>query len=248
MFVVCALGVANPSRAVTASDGALLTSLVTAAASRDARFDVLSSADVRKAIDTEAQKSIAGCDEDACLAELAEAMGARSVLHGSIGVLGDSTILSLSLFDTGAGVATGRAVVRASSVGAVGDRVDDAVGELLARVPMPPSGRVRVLVLDLDVVGARVEPAGGLASLGIACIVSVGVGAVGLAVGAGCDGLALDADARLKPDRATRAVDIPDLIARRDAAIWVGRVAWIAGGALVVGGGTALIVDLLGEA
>lgn len=69
LVVVSALGAASPQAQVSASDAKLLGEMVVAAASADGRLAVLSSSDVRAAIDVEAQRALAGCDETSCMKE-----------------------------------------------------------------------------------------------------------------------------------------------------------------------------------
>ena len=61
---------------------------------------------------------MAGCDEGStsCLAELAGAMGARLVLFGDLGKLGDTTVVSLNLFLSDQAQSAGRETVRVKSL------------------------------------------------------------------------------------------------------------------------------------
>jgi hypothetical protein len=67
--------------------------------------------DLRTLMNIHAEKEAAGCDDTACLAEIGGALGARYVLNGSVGTLGGSAVLQLSLFD----VENSRSVERASA-------------------------------------------------------------------------------------------------------------------------------------
>src|SRR4051812_46475428 len=69
----------------------------------DVRLDVLSTEDLRRVVDIDAQKRAAGCNEESCLAELGAALGARFIVHGALSVLGSTTIVHLNLFDTQSG-------------------------------------------------------------------------------------------------------------------------------------------------
>src|SRR5688572_9688705 len=71
---------------------------VTVSLGRDKRLDVLSSEDLRRAVAVQGEQAALGCDTakaDSCLAEIGQALGARYIVHGSIGVLGGNTIVHL---------------------------------------------------------------------------------------------------------------------------------------------------------
>src|SRR5438552_1724168 len=70
------------SKALSASEVETLTSLITAHLARYPQLDVMSSVDIKRLVDLEAQKQSAGCDAGACLSELAGAMGADLVFFG----------------------------------------------------------------------------------------------------------------------------------------------------------------------
>ncbi len=63
------------------------------------RHPLHTAAELRALADVEAARSVVGCDPEAtsCLAELAGALGARYVVTGTIGKLGEHVVLQLSL-------------------------------------------------------------------------------------------------------------------------------------------------------
>jgi TolB-like protein len=69
--------------------------------SGDNRIEVVSVEEVRRVLRVEGEKTEAGCDVDsaACQAEIAQALGARYLVTGNVGVLGDLTIINLTLAD-----------------------------------------------------------------------------------------------------------------------------------------------------
>ncbi len=67
--------------------------------SRSKEIDVLSSDDLRRVADLQAQKQAMGCDDSSCLAELAGAVGARYVMFGNVGQLGALIQINISLLD-----------------------------------------------------------------------------------------------------------------------------------------------------
>jgi hypothetical protein len=145
---------------ITQNDGALLTSLVAAAAGKDARLDVLTNEDVRKAVALEAEQQSVGCStEGSCLAELAGALGARAIIYGSVGTLGGTHILTLSLYDSAQGRSGGREVVKGSTIDELAAGLDDAVANLIGSWqkanPTTDGERPRLLVMDLVVNACR---------------------------------------------------------------------------------------------
>src|SRR6185437_4701742 len=58
------------SKDLSASEIETLTSLITAHLSRYQQLDVMSSVDIKRLVDLEAQKQSAGCDADSCLSEI----------------------------------------------------------------------------------------------------------------------------------------------------------------------------------
>lgn len=106
------------------------TSLTAVALSRVAGFDVLSGDDVKAAADVEAQRQMLGCDESGCLAEIAEALGADRLVHGSVARLGGTVVVTLSFFDARSSVALGREVVQAGDDSALPAEIERAVARL----------------------------------------------------------------------------------------------------------------------
>lgn len=257
LVLLASTSASTSALAVSRDDGQLLTSMVASAASSDARIDVLTATDLKKALDVEAGK-MALCDEtsSSCFAELAAAMDASQVLHGSLGTLGTDVVLNLSLFDSSRATAVGRVTLKEHNVSALADRVEGGVSSLLSRLPAS-SGRVRVLVLDLDVVGAPSSspappssPADGNNAGGppVLSVVGAGVGVLGLA------GLGIAAwqevqlQDTLKAIRNATAPELSGLQKRRNDEVLAARVGWIVGGALlVVGAGLAVVPVVVGE-
>jgi hypothetical protein len=249
--------------AVTRDDGLLLTSMVASAASADTRIDVLTATDLKKAMDVEAGK-MALCDttSTSCFAELAAAMDASQVLHGSLGTLGSDVVLNLSLFDSSRATAVGRITLKERDVSALADRVEGGVSSLLARLPKSKD-RVRVLVLDLDVVGASASSSSsGAASPGsvdapveafagppVLSLVGVGVGVVGLG-GLGFAGWQEWQLRQTLIDLKTPA-DATALVAlqqQRDTQVQRAKIGWIVGGIVVaVGVVLAVVPVVVGE-
>lgn len=135
----------------------LLTELVTNALGKEPTLDVISGADMRRQLELEADKQVLGCAlEKSCLAEIANAMGARFVVYGKLGRLDDVAILTLNLFDSEKAQAVGRVVIKDKALSALGDKVDGAVVDLTSRllVQLDRAHPARVLVLDVEASGA----------------------------------------------------------------------------------------------
>lgn len=143
------------SAAVDKNSAALVTELVTTSLDKEQRFDVLSSGDVRRQLEVEANRATLGCDANSssCLAEIAGAMGAQLVVYGKLGTLDDVVILTLNLFDSSQSRAVGRVALKEKSLSALSDRVDGGVKELIApfTAKLATDGaRVKLLVLDIE--------------------------------------------------------------------------------------------------
>ncbi len=86
-----------------------LSQVVAEEAARVQGYELLSAADVRAVLDQEATKQVMGCDDNSCLAELAEALDAELVVSSSIGLTPDNVpLLSLSLVNAKAIVVVNR--------------------------------------------------------------------------------------------------------------------------------------------
>jgi hypothetical protein len=74
-----------------------LSGILSAELAAYSALDVMSNADVKRLLELEGQKESVGCGDASCLAEIAGAMGARLVVFGSLGKLGDKLIVHLNL-------------------------------------------------------------------------------------------------------------------------------------------------------
>ncbi|HEY4223366.1 MAG TPA: DUF2380 domain-containing protein [Myxococcota bacterium] len=145
----------------SADESALAHALTqeSAAALSDRGFAVVSSSDLKNAVDLHGEKQLAGCDDSGCAAELAGALGADLVLFGDVTHAGDLLVVSVQLYDAKRASTVNRAVVRGTSVSDVVSQARSAVRGLV------PDG-------------------GGPSAIVVAGAVGAGVGAVALAVGA----------------------------------------------------------------
>jgi len=77
-----------------------LTQVVTEQAGRTPGFSAISQAELGSLLGVERQKQLLGCGDQSCLAEIGGALGARLVLSGTLGRVGESYVLQLQLLDT----------------------------------------------------------------------------------------------------------------------------------------------------
>jgi len=162
---------------VGADDAQLLQRLLVQELGQAEGLDVIGSADLQRLADLSAMQSTAGCDDggDACLAEIADAMGAGLVVFSEVGRLGGRVIWQLGLWDQTAGRIIARATVEATDVAGLAAHVDDAVATLLR--PLEARG-----VRYAPRTGSPLVPVGAVVT-GVGALALVG-GAVGLGVGA----------------------------------------------------------------
>lgn len=82
-------------------------------ASRVSGFEVLSTEEVREALNQEAEKALLGCTANDCLAEIAEAMDVSLIVGGSVLKAPEGgTLISLFLLNTRAVIVVNRVVMR----------------------------------------------------------------------------------------------------------------------------------------
>jgi hypothetical protein len=117
-----------------------LSQVVAEEAGRVHGYELLSAADVRAVLDQEASKQLAGCDDNSCLAELAEALDAELVVSSSIGLSPDNVpLVSLSLVNA-------RAIVVVNRVNVVWrgeeNRLADVVRTSAQRLLLPAKERL----------------------------------------------------------------------------------------------------------
>lgn len=96
-------------------------------------FEVVTAADIRAMTNVEASKQevAANCSvDDSCMAEIATALGADVIVHGSVGQLGSAYVVSVSLFDAAAAKALAREKVQADDLELLGAKVERAAARL----------------------------------------------------------------------------------------------------------------------
>jgi hypothetical protein len=258
--VVCllwSLAAAAPS----VEDGVVLTGLVATAAAEVEGVDVLTRADLRAALAVESDKQALGCADESCLAEIAAALDARAVLFGTLGALDDEFVLQLNLFDSQQASSAGRSVARAPSTRELAAAAEEKTRTLVRAFAQDRrgSGRIRVLVLDLEVTGATLPAAGASSSSSSSpsslsssgWLVPVGAGAatlgvVGLGVGIVADVLAVQAFEAADSDRGLDVKSAREKYAESDAFVPWAIGGYVVGGVVTVVGAALLTVGLIG--
>ena len=182
----------------------MLAGMLAQGAAIDLRADVLTSADLRNALDLEAQKQVASCDDGAsCLAEIAQALDAHVVLSGNLSSLEDEWLLQVSAYDARQASSAGRRTVRATTRKDLATAAEVAGRELIAPLLVGKSQTERLRVLILDV--AVTQPGAGAVSTVVegpspyGWFTVAGGSVAGLGAGAGVFAIAADIVASTPP-------------------------------------------------
>ncbi len=150
------------------------TRLVSLELSEDARYDVVTSAELQQVAALEGERQKLDCDGDnSCLAEIAGAMGTRLVVFGDISRLGSIMLVNLSLFDSEEVRPRARIGFRVESEEALADAIPPAVKEL-TQAPAAAS--------EDNGAGGAVWPVVGWSLVGVGAA-GTAVGLLGLVVG-----------------------------------------------------------------
>jgi hypothetical protein len=257
LLTLLSTGAASAESLATQGELATLTSLVTASLSADTRLEVLSAADVKEVIAFEGDKQALGCtDDSSCLAEVAGAMGARLVVFSQLGGLGSQLILTLNLFDAHEGRAQGRVVIKASSIEALGEKLDSAVTQLTSSVEVVEGTPTKLVVLEVkaaagmsassaDAPVEESEPAepSGMPWMLVGSGVAAGAGALTAGAGVALVALAYQQDGAAAESRTQS--DAAKALDARDGLALGAYVAWGVGASLIVAGSGGMVVGLL---
>jgi hypothetical protein len=195
-----------------------VTSMISVELARQQSFEVISSDEVKKLAELEADKQSLGCSEGACLAELAGAMGARLVVFGDAAMLGTLVVLNLNVFDSAAARSVGRSSLTAKGLEDLPEKLPGSVKELMGAILAREAEIERVAAGD----DAPPPPPPDNAPAPWMAIVGWGLVGTGAVVAAG--GIGYDAVAVSSVDRQLNAFD------------FIGPAALVVGGGLVAGG------------
>ncbi|MBI5527114.1 MAG: hypothetical protein HY897_12335 [Deltaproteobacteria bacterium] len=89
-----------PEKGVERNESNLLTEIVLDKITWLNTYNTIGQKDLSKLLSWEQSKQLQGCTDTSCLIQIAGAMGADYYVEGSVGVMGDSYILTLKLIDT----------------------------------------------------------------------------------------------------------------------------------------------------
>ena len=167
----------------------VLNDLVGQSVTRLGAVKVVTSRDVQRIADLQADKDILGCDDESCLSELAGDFGARYVLFGSVGRFAELYVIQLTLFDADAAEAVKRGRVETRDLSNVTRLIDQVVDDTLSSFVVKDE-EPAAAPFEVPVAGTLSIGGGALAAAGIVMVI-IGVQPA-LAYGAAQDGLALE--------------------------------------------------------
>jgi hypothetical protein len=201
------------------SQARIITQLVVDAYTKSERFAVITQQDIQQVIEVEAEKQVIGCGDNSCLAEIAGALDARFITYGTVGKLGDETVVQLNLFDAVKSEAVERHTVKTEDLSDLSEQFDEVIAGMAPEVPAPP---------QVD---------GTLFGLGVGL---VGAGAIGVVVGAAGGAMVDGALGDPSSDATSKSVAL-------QAAPWLWGVG-IGGAVAAAAGGVLLVLSLPDEA
>lgn len=127
-----------------------LTDIVIASLGELGVFQTISRADIQRMLELEETKQALGCDEISCLAEIGGALGVGLLVSGSIGKVGNSYIINLSLTDTATVTVTSREQRQVSTADALPEAVRGATRFLVRELLEGRQGELIVATSERD--------------------------------------------------------------------------------------------------
>ena len=155
---------------VSEGEATLLRDAAASRLGKDEKLEVISAGEMKTLVDVEASKqSIGDCDPasaQACLAEIAGALGADYVVAGNVGKLGDSVVINVSLLDSKTAEAVARDTITAPTLDdalvSLGGSMDKLADALRARLDTPSVSPTLLVGGALAGVGVVVGGVGGV--------------------------------------------------------------------------------------
>jgi hypothetical protein len=175
----------------------------------DARPKVATGDDIRTLATIEAERAATGCDDASCLAEIAGALGARYVVSGTLGKLGDDRVLQLSLFDVKASQTLERGNATAATPKALAPQIKDLVARVMK--PIAPTTSPAPAVKNTTSMSPLFL--GGAITAGVAGAVAIGSGAYAAIL-----------DARLAADSSATSIEKREALDTGPAVVGVAAV------------------------
>jgi hypothetical protein len=121
---------------------AILTELVLQGVHDQQQLRVVGQKDVSQMLSLEQQKQLAGCTDTSCIVEIAGALGTKYTIDGTVGIVGSSNVLSLTLLDTSKATVVSRktAIIKGEREQLLGS-VAKLLRELLEPLSLPTGQR-----------------------------------------------------------------------------------------------------------
>jgi TolB-like protein len=102
-------------------------------------YRVIGKSDIRTALNLEEQKTMLGCNDNSCIAEIGGALGVRWVVVGNVSLFGETFLLNLKLMDVEAvKVAWGTSKKVTGGQAKLIDALADVAEEMMASFGKPP--------------------------------------------------------------------------------------------------------------
>ena len=143
---------------VDAKVAATLTEALAGDLARVPGTEVVTQAQMKALLDLEAQKQLAGCTDDSCMAQIGAALGVDDLVGGTVSHLGESWLIGLRRVDVKIGGS--RLADRRLKGGSIDD-VLDALPGLVAEVSQAAPSAAPTLVGPLAIAPSGVAPTGG---------------------------------------------------------------------------------------
>jgi len=116
-----------------------LGGLLAVAVQRHSQGEVTSAEDVRTMIGFEREKTLLGCNDTSCLAEIGGALGVDELVTTEVGKLGSQLVVNLARIDIRKARAVTRTSRQVADVDALVAALDGAVAELYGGAAPPPA-------------------------------------------------------------------------------------------------------------
>lgn len=143
---------------VDAKTAAALSEALAGELARVPGTEVITQAQMKSLLDLEAQKQLAGCSDDSCMAQIGAALGVDELIGGSVAKVGESWLVGLRKVDV---KSAGSRLADRRLKGGTLDDVLDALPGLVAEVSQAAPTATPVLSGSIAVVASAPAPAGG---------------------------------------------------------------------------------------
>ncbi len=130
-----------------------LTGVIAEEAGKIPGFAAISQEEIGAMLGLERQKQMLGCGNESCLAEIGGALGARKVISGTLGKVGDSLVLQLELVDTARAKVLGRESKTVKDQSDLLMAARDLTHRLLTGTALDTTGKIKLAITP---VGATV--------------------------------------------------------------------------------------------